>query len=190
MVEFFTKLEPTDRFLSIDEAKKIAGLSTEEMDKLISQSLLIALRIKDLFSSIGLELWDGKFEFSFVEENQKREFQLVDSIGPDELRLLGPNGAHCSKEFLRKVYRDSPWYLAAEKAKVLAKERGTKEWKKICVEELGESPKPLPAEALKLACELYPSIVEGLARKMFDRSFYADQSLPVPELCRKIKEYR
>lgn len=191
VVEFFTKLEPTDRYLSQAEAREIAGMSQEEMDRLVSLTLFIALRLKDLFSSIDVELWDGKFEFSFAPGigSASREFQLVDSIGPDELRLLGRDGVHLSKEFLRRVYRNSPWYHACEKAKDLGIERGTKDWKKICVEELKQIPAPLPQEAFELAKSLYPSLAESLAKAMFQKSVYPE-SVPLTAICKRIKEYK
>ena len=186
IVEFFTKLEPTDRFLTREEAMEIAALTSEEIDELTALTLLAALRLRDFFSPLGLALWDGKFEFSFVSaEGGKRSFQLVDSIGPDELRLIGPEGVHFSKEFLRRVYRDSAWYQAVGKAKKLAKERGEKDWKKICREELGQSPGKLPAPALEAACLLYPALAEALAKDFLKCSVYP--GVPsVSELCRRL----
>src|SRR5690606_16004 len=127
-----------------------ASLSDEELDHLVAWTLLIALRLKDLFAPLGLELWDGKLEFAFsaAPESKNRSFVLADSIGPDELRLIGPGGVHFSKEFLRRVYRGSPWFEALEKAKKLAKERGEADWKIICRDELAQTPAKLPPEAL------------------------------------------
>ncbi len=198
IVEFFTKLEPTDRFLTREEAREIAALTQQEMDDLTSFTLLLALRLKDLFSSIGLELWDGKFEFAFLPggteasssgqgPNKTRGFELVDSIGPDELRLLGPGGVHFSKEFLRRVYRHTPWFEAMAKAKKLAKDRGEKNWKKICREELGESPQALTDRALQLAENLYPVLVQEIGQTLFQQNFY--DGLPsLAELCKQMKE--
>jgi phosphoribosylaminoimidazole-succinocarboxamide synthase len=189
VVEFFTKLEPTDRYLSREEAMQVACLSQDELDRLTATSLLIALRLKDLFAGMGLELWDGKFEFGFSPQglDGARGFQLVDSIGPDELRLLGPGGIHFSKEFLRRVYRGGAWYKAAEKAKKLAKERGEKDWKKICREELGQSPEKLPANALKAATDLYPVLADAAAIAFLGKPVFGN--LPtVKELCAKMAE--
>lgn len=185
IVEFFTKLEPTDRFLSREEAQEIAALTKEEMDELVAASLLIALRLKDIFAQTGLELWDGKFEFGFTPPARtggNRGFQLVDSIGPDELRLIGPGGVHFSKEFLRRVYRGGAWYKAAEQAKRLGKERGVKDWKKICREELKQEPKSLPEEALQAVTALYPSLADALAIQFLGRSVFGDQP-SVKALC-------
>jgi phosphoribosylaminoimidazole-succinocarboxamide synthase len=185
IVEFFTKLEPTDRFLTREEAREIAALNSEELDELVATTLLVALRLKDIFAATGLELWDGKFEFGFTppaSPGGSRGFQLVDSIGPDELRLIGPGGIHFSKEFLRRVYRGGAWYRAAEHAKRLAKERGVKDWKKICVEELGLSPSRLPAELLRSATALYPALADALAKNFLGKPVFGDQP-SVPDLC-------
>lgn len=188
IVEFFTKLEPSDRFLTREEALVVGGLSGEEMDELSAITLLLALRLKEVFSPLGLELWDGKFEFAFLPgEKGQRTFQLVDSIGPDELRLMGPGGVHFSKEFLRRVYRGTPWYEAIAKAKKLAKERGEKDWKKICREELKSSPDQLPAPALDAATQLYPALAEALAKNFFQLSIYPDAP-SVPALCQRMRE--
>lgn len=120
IVEYFTKLEPTDRFLYRDDAKILAFLNDDEMAQLDQLTVLIALRLRDLFASFGVELWDGKFEFAFVAGDEKaRAFCLGDSVGPDELRLVR-GGVHLSKEVLRREYRGSSWYQALEKAKIIA----------------------------------------------------------------------
>jgi phosphoribosylaminoimidazole-succinocarboxamide synthase len=188
IVEFFTKLEPTDRFLSREEAMEVAALTQDEIDELTALTLLLALRLKDFFSPLSLALWDGKFEFSFLPgESGKRGFQLVDSIGPDELRLLGPGGIHFSKEFLRRVYRGTPWYESVGKAKSLAKERGETDWKSICRFELKQEPAPLPPAALEAARSLYPVLAEALAQDFLGKSIYP--GLPsISELCRRMKE--
>jgi len=192
IVEFFTKLEPSDRFLSRDEAMLVGGLSAAELDDLVSITLLIALRLKDVVAQFGLELWDGKFEFAFMPEletssENKRGFMLVDSIGPDELRLIGPGGVHFSKEFLRRVYRGTNWYNAMEKAKKLATERGEKDWKRICGEELNASPDKLPLRALESARLMYPALTQALAQAYLGQSIH--EGVPsVAELCAQIRE--
>ncbi|HEY8279889.1 MAG TPA: phosphoribosylaminoimidazolesuccinocarboxamide synthase [Bdellovibrionota bacterium] len=188
IVEFFTKLEPTDRFLTRAEAMVVGALKQEELDDLVSLTTLLALRMRDIFSPLGLELWDGKFEFAFCPgEGNRRGFLLVDSIGPDELRLIGAAGVHFSKEFLRRVYRGSPWYVTMEKAKKLAKERGEKNWKKICKEELNSFPDKLPKEVFESARLMYPALANGLASAFLGKTVFADTPT-VMELCKRLKE--
>lgn len=188
VVEFFTKLEPSDRFLAREEAMAVGALTQGELDDLVAVTTLLALRLRELFSPLGLVLWDGKFEFAFTPgENGQRGYMLVDSIGPDELRLLGPGGVHFSKEFLRRVYRGTPWYQAMEKAKKLAAERGEKDWKKICREELKQAPEKLPIEAFESARLMYPALANDLGRAFLGKEIYPGTP-SVSELCRRLKE--
>jgi len=166
IIEFSTKLETGDRYLPYGEAQEIAALSDAELDTLATLTKLLALRLKECFAGIGLELWDGKLEFAFGATDAKgnRSFTLVDSIGPDELRLTR-DGVHLSKEALRSFYRPLAWYGHLETAKKLAKERGEKDWKKICIEELKALPPHLPPDVKKQAEMVYTGIAKALSQK-------------------------
>jgi len=166
IIEFSTKLEPSDRYTAYEGARDIAGLNEVEFEALKDFVSLVALRIKDIFREIDVELWDGKFEFAFGEKDEtgNRRFTLVDSIGPDELRLTY-KGTQLSKETLRKFYRKSDWYEVVEKSKVMADERGIKDWKEFCLAEFKAEPPKLDTE-LKNACEeMYKSLAQSLNKK-------------------------
>ncbi|MCO5141796.1 MAG: hypothetical protein M9962_01755 [Oligoflexia bacterium] len=188
IVEFFTKFESTDRFLTLDEAMKISGLSKTEMDHLISIVLLSAIRLRDLFLSTGLELWDGKFEFAYLAKNEEgvRELTMVDSIGPDEIRLIGKNHVHLSKEALRAWYRKTKWYENLEKAKNIAKEKNTLDWKKICKEDLASEPEPLPKEGREIIEKLYPSITNAISKQVIGRTLFSE-GVSIEEMCGLLK---
>lgn len=175
VVEYSTKLETGDRYLDYDEAKKIAGLSGEEFEELSTLARILALRLKDCFAGIGLVLWDGKFEFGFTTKDKsgKRGFMLVDSIGPDELRLTR-DGVHLSKEVLRGYYRHMPWHAGLEKAKEIAHQRGEKDWQKICTDELKLSPPPLGSAAAEQASMIYKGIARALSQKYGARVVYPE----------------
>ncbi len=166
VIEFSTKLETSDRYLSYAEAREIAGLDAGEFERLRDLTRLAAARLRDLFAGIGVQLWDGKLEYAFdlMGADGLRGFKLVDSIGPDELRLT-LDGVHLSKEALRSVYRGGSWYAQIDIAKKLAASRGEKDWKRICLDELGAQPAPLPAEIKKQAEMIYTGIAEALAQK-------------------------
>ncbi len=174
IVEFSTKLEPSDRILSASEAMAMAGLNEVEFESLKTQALDGAKVLALIFREMNLELWDGKLEFAFQAGRTKeaRDFLLVDSIGPDELRLLN-NGIQISKEYLRQVYTGSPWELALREAKKLAAERGVADWKQICQEELGQSPEPLPKEVVDAMADMYRAMANELA-------IVADSERPFP----------
>ncbi len=175
VVEFSTKLETSDRYMDYAESQMTGGLSDAEFAALNSIARLVSLRLKDCFAEIGIELWDGKLEFAFgaKKPDGSRDFMLVDSIGPDELRLI-KNGQHLSKEALRGFYRPTAWYKALETAKSLAKERGEKDWKSICTDELKSVP-PLLAPAVKERVEMvYKGLATALSEKFCGGRVFAD----------------
>jgi phosphoribosylaminoimidazole-succinocarboxamide synthase len=151
VLEFFTKLEPKDRLLTLQEAVTISTLTIEQFEELIEVATACAVGLFAHFAERGIELWDGKFEF--IVHND--ELLLADSVGPDELRLIH-NQAHLSKEFIRQIYRDTPWEEALKEAQKLAIARGTDNWKQICTGELKQTPLSLPPKAKALADALYP----------------------------------
>ncbi|MDD9900039.1 MAG: hypothetical protein OXT65_03585 [Alphaproteobacteria bacterium] len=176
VIEMSTKLEESgDRYISYDEAAKIAGLSAKELAALKDTAALVALRLKDLFADLGIELWDGKFEFAFTQADEKgnRGFMLVDSIGPDELRLIY-DGVHLSKEVLRGFYRPTAWHDNIAVAKKQAEERGEKDWKHICIEEMKSYP-PVLAPTVKERVEMmYMGLCKALSAKHCTQPIFAD----------------
>jgi phosphoribosylaminoimidazole-succinocarboxamide synthase len=167
IVDFSTKLEDIDRYLSHAEAKKIAALNDEEFEMLKE----IVLRVDDIITSevakVGLENEDGKIELAFDE---KRRFMVVDAVGtPDECRFSF-EGFEVSKEFLRNYYRKTEWY---EKMKV---HKGKENWREI----IGTPPK-LDPEVKRAASELYMALCNEITgRKFFD----------VPKLSSVVKSLR
>ncbi|TNE99604.1 MAG: hypothetical protein EP326_07835 [Deltaproteobacteria bacterium] len=174
VIEFSTKLESTDRYVRNNEAKLISGMNDVEFQKTKALCLLLALRLKDMFFSIGIKLWDGKFEFAFdqtKDEQGNRNLQLVDSIGPDELRLTY-NGIQLSKENLRRFYRNSEWYKKVEEAKGIARDRNEKDWKAICEKELNCAPAPLSQEQKMAASMMYKTLTNALYEKFEGKTLF------------------
>ena len=157
IIEFSTKLENVDRIISYSEAKEIAGLSEREFDELKNLSLLLAHQLKRVFGKSQITLWDGKFEFGFGEH---RELMVVDSIGPDELRLTFDK-LKLSKECLRDFYRSTSWFEASKEAKVIAKERELLDWQGICADELQETPPQLPAHLAEHLTHVYQAVTNA-----------------------------
>ncbi len=115
MIEFTTKLERFDRPLTHEEARDLANLNETEWLNLITTTEKIALTLKEIFAVSGITLWDGKVEFA-AGQGINREIVLVDSIGPDELRLT-KDGVQLSKEIIRQYYKDSEWYARLDETK-------------------------------------------------------------------------
>ncbi len=154
LVEFYTKLEPQDRLLSMAEASEISGLNKEQLIALKNHTLLIAMYLKNWWQQLGWEFWDGKFEFGFDSKASLTEqaFILSDSIGPDELRL-SYQGVSLSKEWLRQYYKNSDWALTVKKVKQQAQVEGVKNWKSLMPPDV--LPKTLDAHTLDHIQKMY-----------------------------------
>ena len=188
IIEFSTKLERTDVYIPFQQAKDIAGLTDEEAIQLREIVCLLALRLRDIFAASDLVLWDGKFEFAFSPNRDaqgNRLFMLVDSIGPDELRLTY-HGVQLSKECLRTPYRHTDWYHALESAKTLAKERGVQDWKQICTEELKQEPQPLDPKFIEQIAQVYKSLSNAISTQLYHKKIFAD-GWPLPKVAEELQ---
>ncbi len=160
VLELFTKLEASDRPVSLSEALAISGLSATQLQELLLKTTWVAGLLRYWCSKVGLELADGKLEWAISESGQSF---LVDAIGPDELRILS-SGVQLSKEFLRTFYRNTQWYQTIEKAKSHAKTQGLAEWKRM----VSDHPPALPPHYREVASQVYMALTNGLTgRKWF-----------------------
>lgn len=153
LIDFSTKLEKGDRYVTFQEAKELAGLSDGEFNQLILETKKVAHIIREIANELKVELWDGKVEWAFMPGSE-RGFMLVDSVGLDELRLV-KDGISLSKEFLREHYRQTSWF---EKLEVAKSQSGDF---KVNFQ---EAPKELPVEIKKKAEDLYLSFTNDLSR--------------------------
>ncbi len=163
LVEFFTKLEPIDRFLpTAEEACTIGKISPALLLELELRTSLLALWLGHECRVRELDLIDGKFEWGMDREGR---IVLADAIGPDELRLVemrksldGSAPARLSKEFLREYYRDSKWFAEVQDVKKRAGDEPLAPgWQKTVKAEVPL----LPRDGLEKATALY----EGLERR-------------------------
>ena len=157
MIEFTTKLERFDRPLTHAEAKELAHMTDGEWNELLSVTSKIATILQKLFSVFDITLWDGKVELAFGEyKGKNREIILVDSIGPDELRLTTQD-VQLSKEIIRQHYRQTEWYKKLDEVK----EKHGENFKEFIA-----PPPVLPAEFKTNVQELYnllPDLIENPA---------------------------
>jgi phosphoribosylaminoimidazole-succinocarboxamide synthase len=168
VLELFTKLETSDRPLTLTEALAISGLSGAQMQRLLLKTAWVAGWLKSICSKAGVELADGKLEWALLESG---DVMLVDAVGPDELRLL-KNGVQLSKEFLRNFYRETSWYQAVNRAKELGRSHGVAEWKKLAAEQ----PPVLTPRHKELATNLYQALANQLTgRQWFPQAMTLDQ---------------
>jgi phosphoribosylaminoimidazole-succinocarboxamide synthase len=160
LIEFSTKLESKDRVISYQEAALILKGNTDTLAELYGRTRAVAHFLHKTFARRGLKLWDGKLEWAMIDG----KLTLVDSIGPDELRV-SQGDAVFSKQFLRDFYLPSEWYRAVQKGGELAKKRGTEEWKAIVEDELKQQParlaKPYKEAAEALYQDFHAIVVQG-----------------------------
>ncbi|MGB4644317.1 MAG: phosphoribosylaminoimidazolesuccinocarboxamide synthase [Dictyoglomaceae bacterium] len=171
IVDFSTKLEINDRYLSKDEAREISGLSEEEFHKLIDITLFIDDMITKEGEKIALINEDGKVEFAFDLE---RNFILADAVGTlDECRFTYTS-IPISKEIARIFYRKTEWYKEIEEAK----KKDRFHWKDYV-----ESPPKLPKELKNLISMIYKAYANELTGKEWFDTY------PMKDLLNRIKEF-
>ena len=169
-----TKLEETDRYLTWDEAREIAGLTVEEVEDIEALLFKVNKMITQMALKADLENEDGKIELAF---DPQRKLMVVDVVGTLDESRFTYDGLHVSKEIARQFYRKTAWYEDAEEAKRRAETEGIKDWKKLC-----KSKPPKLPPALKLTIgEMYMAVANELTEK---RIFEA------PNLAEIVKRYK
>jgi phosphoribosylaminoimidazole-succinocarboxamide synthase len=160
IIEFSTKLEDKDSYISEAHAAEISLLSEQELKRVKMLSLVLAEKLQSMFDSIGVLLWDGKFEFGYRYNNGQCELMVVDSIGIDELRL-SIDQFPLSKECLRQFYRGSDWKEAVDAAKQQSKTEGGS-WKELVQNQYNQAPEPLPDALVQGVSDMYLQVAEGI----------------------------
>jgi len=155
IIDFSTKLEDVDRYLSHAEAKEISGLTDNEFEALKELVTRVDEIITREVAKAGLTNEDGKIEVALDEE---RNLMVVDAVGtPDECRF-SMDGFEVSKELLRKYYRKTEWY---ERVKEL---KGKEGWR----EAVGKPPS-LPEEVKEGISNLYKAFCnEVVGKRLFE----------------------
>jgi phosphoribosylaminoimidazole-succinocarboxamide synthase len=169
-----TKLEEADRYVTWEEAKKIAGITNIELIAVKTVLAKVDDAITEMACHAKLENEDGKIELAF---DCQRKLMVVDVVGTlDECRFTY-DGVHVSKEVARQFYKKTGWYRDVEEAKRTAEARGVRDWKTLC-----KSQPPKLDEQLKtVISEMYMAAGNEMTnRNLFD----------APPLAQVIENYR
>jgi phosphoribosylaminoimidazole-succinocarboxamide synthase len=168
VLELMTQLESVNRPVLLAEALALSGLSASQLQEVLFKTAWIAALLKYLCARRGFDLIEGKLEWALGADGK---CFLVDSMGPDELRLF-KGGVEISHDFLKTFYRRTRWYQALEAAKVQAKNLGHSEWRKLAQ----EAPPSLPSQYKELAIQSYLALTNELTgRKWFPDAWPLDQ---------------
>lgn len=170
---------------TVEEAANKCRLSPAEMTRMAKLGELVALRLRATLSDIGIDLTSGKLTFAVTGSATSLEFMLADSLGPDTL-TLECDGVRISQDVLCQGYRGTNWLLAVEKAKSMAAERGERDWKRICTEELKSHPPLLSPIVKEKAAMVYQGLARALCERYHGKSIFK-QAWDIPRLAKNLK---
>lgn len=174
ILDVSTKLEEKDRYITWDEAQRIAGISDSETHRIKD----ILKKANDIITEVakkaGLVNEDGKIELVFGPD---REPMLADVLGTlDECRFTY-EGLNVSKEIARQYYKGTDWEKEVREAQDEAQEKGIENWKELCDLE----PPRLDPNLKRIVSQMYTSTANAfLGRRLFD----------VPDLKKVMEEHR
>ncbi|MFB6142364.1 MAG: phosphoribosylaminoimidazolesuccinocarboxamide synthase [Halorientalis sp.] len=175
VVEFSTKLEESDRYVSRAEADRIAG--DADVSDLADLALTVNRHVTDRAAEAGLVHEDGKIECLY----HRGEVVVADVVGTFDENRFSYDGQEVSKEVLRQYHkRTQPeWVAAVADAKAAAKERDVADWKALC----DRSPEPLPDHVVDAARDLYAAGANAYVdRDLFEAPPLADAVTAVRDL--------
>jgi phosphoribosylaminoimidazole-succinocarboxamide synthase len=167
VVEFSTKFEESDRYLSRKNADYVAGAA--DVDELEA----IARRVDDLVTETaaeaGLVHEDGKIECLYYDG----AVRVADVVGTFDENRFSYDGQQLSKEVVRQYHkRTQPeWVEAVDAAKAEAKANDVADWRRLCEVE----PEPLEDHVVDAVRDMYTAGANSyLGRELFSAPPLAD----------------
>ncbi len=147
IIEFSTKYEEQDRYLSRAEADDIAG--SVSIDDLEAVARDVNRIVTEQADQAGFVHQDGKIECLTYDG----EIRVADVVGTFDENRFSYEGTQVSKEVIRQYHkRTQPdWVDAVSEAKARASEEDVADWKSLCE----ESPAQLDEEVITAARDLY-----------------------------------
>ncbi|TKR24459.1 phosphoribosylaminoimidazolesuccinocarboxamide synthase [Natronomonas salsuginis] len=160
VVEFSTKYEESDRYLSRENADFIAGKA--DIDDLESVAREVNRIVTRTAADAGLKHEDGKIECLYFDG----EIRVADVVGTFDENRFSHDGQQLSKEVLRQHHkRTQPeWVEAVGEAKARAKAEDIADWRELCAVD----PQPLPRHVVDAAREMYTAGTNAyIGRELF-----------------------
>jgi phosphoribosylaminoimidazole-succinocarboxamide synthase len=147
VVEFSTKYEEQDRYLSRAEADAIAGRA--DVASLEALARRVNRIVTDRAEATGFTHHDGKIECLYHEG----ELRVADVVGTFDENRFARNGRGVSKEVVRQWYKrnDPTWVDAVSRAKTDVTNRDIDDWRTLCT----ETPDSLPGAVLDAVSTMY-----------------------------------
>ena len=147
VVEFSTKYEEQDRYLTREEADAIAGAAS--IEALESLALTVNELITEHADSVGFSHEDGKIECLYHNDM----VLVADVVGTFDENRFAVDGRQLSKEVIRQYYkREQPeWVEAVGKAKREVETADIADWRPLCEID----PIELPANVVEAVAAMY-----------------------------------
>ena len=161
VVEFSTKYEEQDRYLSRAEADEIAGQAS--IGALADRAREVNRIVTEQAAEAGLTHQDGKIECLCVDG----EIRIADVVGTFDESRFAYGGQQLSKEVIRQYHRRTQpeWVEAVSAAKERAKAEGVADWKSLCEHQ----PEPLDESVIEVARDMYCAGTNAyVGREVFD----------------------
>ncbi|WP_096395191.1 phosphoribosylaminoimidazolesuccinocarboxamide synthase [Halorubrum trapanicum] len=161
VVEFSTKYEQQDRYLTRAEADEIAGVA--DVDALESLARDVNRVVTERAEAAGFVHEDGKIECLYRDG----ELRVADVVGTFDENRFSYGGRGISKEVVRQWYKanDPDWVEAVKTAKESVAGRDIDDWRELC----DESPDPLPPAVVDAVSDLYAAGTNAYTgREWFD----------------------
>ncbi|MFB6810047.1 phosphoribosylaminoimidazolesuccinocarboxamide synthase [Streptomyces sp. NPDC056387] len=144
MVEFTTKFEETDRFVTREEAAAVGRITPEDIARIEKLTRQLAPVLTAHCTAVGLELVDGKAEYGFDGDGEPI---VIDHAGtPDENRFYY-DGVPVCKELLRCLHPGLREHVQQHIKDGLPRDR----WPR---------PEPLGAAAVAATSEVYAALTD------------------------------
>ncbi len=147
VVEFSTKYEEQDRYLTREEADRIAGAA--DVDALADLAREVNRVVTERADEAGFVHEDGKIECLY----HGGDLLVADVVGTFDENRFSYDGQQVSKEVVRQWYKreDPDWVAAVADAKAAVAERDVADWRTLCDAE----PRTLPEGVLGAVADLY-----------------------------------
>lgn len=154
ILDYSTKFEPDDRYISNLEALNILGIDEKAFFELNETTKKVSKTMTDYANSRGFTREDGKIEYITINEYNLQKIILGDAVCTwHEDRLLTPSGLGISKQRIRdKIKKINPhWYEEIRIAKLKAKNQGFDDFRNLMNKEIKyTSPEPEFFEKINL----------------------------------------
>ena len=161
VVEFSTKYEQQDRYLTRAEADAIAGVA--DIEALESLARDVNRVVTERADEVGFVHEDGKIECLYTDG----ELRGADVVGTFDENRFSYDGRGISKEVVRQWYKanDPAWVDAVSEAKTGVSGRDIDDWRELC----DDDPDPLPPAVVGAISDLYAAGTNAYTgREWFD----------------------